>query len=163
MTDAPEPTQSEPVPDEDNAARVRRRRLSPRLLLPAALGVLALVVGGIMLATNLLSDPEEEGLVFVIPAGAADTLDVPTIDSAIEIPTDIRFGPDDVAIITVRNEDSVANRAGPWVIGAGQTYTARFDEPGVYNFTCTVDESESVTVTVLDDNGEVPGEGGATT
>jgi len=79
---------------------------------------------------------------------------VPTIDSAIEIPTDIRFGPGDVARITVRNDDSVANRAGPWVIGPGQTYTARFDNPGVYEFECTVDASESVTVTVTGEDEE---------
>jgi plastocyanin len=42
----------------------------------------------------------------------------------------------------------VANRAGPWVIGAGQTYSIRFDKPGVYEYVCSVDAAESVTITV---------------
>lgn len=121
-----------------------RGRSTPLL----ALGVVALFVGAIWIAADRASKPEDPGLLFVIPAGAADTVEIPTIDSAIVIPTDIRFGPGEVAKITVRNDDTVANRAGPWVISAGQTYTARFDEPGVYQFECTVDASESVTVTV---------------
>jgi hypothetical protein len=118
-----------------------------------SLAVVVLFVGAIAVATNRSGSDDDPGLLFVIPAGASDMVAVPTIDSAIEIPIDIRFGPDDVARITVRNDDSVANRAGPWVVGPGQTYTARFDEPGVYQFECTVDSNESVTVTVTGDEG----------
>ncbi len=131
----------------------RRRFLQRRSSLLLSLAVAVLFVGAIAIATNRAGNDEDPGLLFVIPAGASDMVAVPTIDSAIEIPTDIRFGPGDVARITVRNDDSVANRAGPWVIGPGQTYTARFDNPGVYEFECTVDSSESVTVTVTGDEG----------
>lgn len=115
------------------------------------IGVVALFGLAIWFAANRAAEPEVTGLLFIIPAGASEQIEIPTIDSAIEIPTDIRFGPGDVAKITVRNDDSVANRAGPWVVAAGQTYTARFDETGVYEFECTVDSAESVTVTVTDE------------
>lgn len=123
----------------------RGRRMTVLLV-----GMVMLLMAAVAVVSERASTPDDPGLVFVIPAGASALVDVPTIDSAIVIPVDIRFGPGDVARITVRNDDSVANRAGPWVVGAGQTYTASFDEPGVYEFECSVDPDESVTVTVSD-------------
>lgn len=136
---------------EPTSTTQRRRRNLSRSTPFLALGVVALFVVAVWIAANRAGSDDEAGLVFVIPAGASQTVDIPGIDSAIVIPTSIQFGPDDVAKITVRNEDSVANRAGPWVVEPGQTYTARFDEPGVYQFDCTVDATESVTVTVTDE------------
>lgn len=131
-----------------HALAVRRaRRWVP---LVAAILLIATLFGSALTLGRIATGDDEGGLVFVIPDGAAASVTIPTIDSAIAIPTDIRFGPGDTARITVRNDDEVANRAGPWVVGPGQTYTARFDEPGVYEFVCTVDVSESVTVTVTD-------------
>jgi hypothetical protein len=116
-----------------------------------ALSVAALVIVGALGGVAAFW-PEDEplGLIFVIPEGRAAELDIPTVDSAIEIPTDIRFGPNEVASITIINEDTTMNRAGPWVIEAGQTYTLRFDKPGTYKFDCTVDPSESVVITVTE-------------
>lgn len=138
-------------PDAGTEVQPKRRRIPRRNSLMLSLGVVVLFVAAVAIARERASKPEDPGLMFVIPAGASAQVAVPTIDSAIEIPVDIRFGPGDVAKITVVNEDSVANRAGPWVVGAGQTYTARFDEPGVYEFECSVDANESVTVTVTDE------------
>lgn len=138
-------------PDTDRAAdepvAPRGRSRSRLLLLASSLIALVIVaaLGGVALFWD---EAEPEGLVFVIPAGAAERLEMPTIDSAIDIPIDIRFGPDDVARITIVNEDTTMNRAGPWLVDAGQTYRLKFDKPGVYQFDCTVDASESVTVTV---------------
>jgi hypothetical protein len=117
------------------------------MLLATSLAALVLVgaLGGV---SAFWGEAEPEGLVFVIPAGAAERLEMPTIDSAIDIPIDIRFGPNDDARITIINEDSTMNRAGPWLVDAGQTYRLKFDKPGVYQFDCSVDASESVTVTV---------------
>jgi hypothetical protein len=134
----------------------RRRRSMSRSTPFLALGVVALFVAAIWFAANRASDDTDPGLVFVIPAGASGSVAIPGIDSAIVIPTDIRFGPGDVAKITVRNDDTVVNRAGPWVIEPGQTYSARFDQPGTYEFECAVDAAESVTVTVTDEDS--PGE-----
>lgn len=136
--------------DEATTTTPQRPRSRSRLML-MALSVAALVIVGALGGVAAFW-PEDEplGLVFVIPEGRAAELEIPTVDSAIEIPTDIRFGPNDVASITIINEDTTMNRAGPWVIEAGQTYTLRFDKAGTYKFDCTVDPSESVVITVTE-------------
>src|SRR5690606_5362748 len=88
------------------------------------------------------------GMTLVIPEGSAAKLDYPTIDSAIEVPTKMVFERGEV--LTIRNEDTAANRAGPWVLAAGETLRMRFDTPGEYFYLCTVDAAESVTVTVVE-------------
>ena len=121
----------------------RSRRL---LLAIGAIGLLLTVsLGGFAL---LWDGSEPGGLTLVIPNGVAATLDYPTIDSAIAVPTELVFERGEV--LTIRNEDSAANRAGPWVLGAGETLRMKFDTPGEYTYLCTVDESENVTVTVLE-------------
>jgi len=130
-------------------APIRARQRQRRRLLLIAAGIagllLVLMLGGV---ARFWEDSEIGGLVFVIPEGAAARLDQPTIDSAIVVPTDIRFGPGDDARITIRNDDSTANRAGPWVLMPGQVYTIGPLPPGTYQYNCTVDPAESVTVTV---------------
>jgi plastocyanin len=66
----------------------------------------------------------------------------------VTIPTDIRFGSGEVAAITIINEDDVTHRAGPFLVGPGQTFTQRFPRPGSYPITCAVDPAESIVVTV---------------
>lgn len=112
-----------------------------------ACGLFALVILGALGGVSLLAGrAEPEGVVFVIPNGAAATVDQLIIDSVIAIPTDIRLARGDMARIMIRNEDPAANRAGPWVINAGQSYRLVFDKPGTYQFNCTVDPKEPVTV-----------------
>lgn len=139
---------SDIAPTINETARPQRPTDRSRLLM-LALGIAALVLVGALGGVAAFW-PEEtpQGLVFVIPEGRAAELNIPTVDSAIEIPTDIRFGPTDIASITIINEDTTMNRAGPWVIEAGQTYTLKFDKAGTYKFDCTVDPSESVVITV---------------
>lgn len=130
----------------DNGSK--RQRSNSRVML-FALSIAAMVlVGALGGVAAFWPEDEPQGLLFVIPEGRAKELNIPTVDSAIEIPTDIRFGPNDVARITIINEDTTMNRAGPWVIEAGQTYTLKFDKPGTFKFDCTVDPSESVVITV---------------
>lgn len=127
----------------------RTRGTNRSRLLMLALSIAALIIVGALGGVAAFW-PEEtpQGLIFVIPEGRAAELNIPTVDSAIDIPTDIRFGPNDVASITIINEDTTMNRAGPWVIEAGQTYTLRFDKPGTYKFDCSIDPSETVVITV---------------
>lgn len=124
------------------------RGLSPRtgvIIGAAALATIALLVAaGSFL--GLLGPRQDEGLVFVIPAGT--TVERPGWDSALAIPTDIRFKAGEPAIITVRNLDDETQRAGPFLVGPGQTYVQRFPEPGEYPIACSVDPLESVVVTV---------------
>lgn len=126
------------------------RRRARRRYLTIGMGFVAIVVVllGVQALTSRYQSSPDGGLHFVIPDGASKDLNVPTIDSAIEVPTRIVFKPGEPAILTIRNDDSVANRAGPWVIGAGQTYTAKFNQPGTYEYACAVDPAESVTVIV---------------
>jgi len=126
-----------------------RARAGRRLLIIG--GGLLVIVGALVgvqrFATHYQASTSG-GMEFVIPAGASKDVAVPTIDSAIDIPTHIVFKAGEPAVLTIRNDDSVANRAGPWVIGPGQTYTAKFDQPGTYEYACTVDPTESVTIVV---------------
>ena len=126
----------------------RPRGISPRI---------GLFVGGIALATvmlivaagswlGLFGPQQDEGLVFVIPANI--NVARPGFDSAIAIPTDIRFQAGEAAAITVRNLDNETQRAGPFLVGPGQTYVQRFSEPGSYPIACSVNPLESVVVTV---------------
>lgn len=141
---------SDRAPAKEEQPPVSPRPERSRLLL-LALSIAALViVGALGGVAAFWPENEPQGLIFVIPEGRAAELNIPTVDSAIDIPTEIRFGPNDVASVTIINEDTTMNRAGPWVIEAGQTYTLRFDKPGTYKFDCTVDPSESVVITVTD-------------
>lgn len=123
-----------------------RRQLLVRI---AAGGVGALVVAaGAWALLGDGDDPVGPGLVFVIPKGAADGVAGSTLISAIDIPTQITFAKGETAAITIRNEDSVTLRAGPFLVGPGQTYVQRFPSPGEYPIACTVDPAESIVVTV---------------
>jgi len=141
-------------PDAEAARRKHARARVYRrggYLMAGLIAITALLSVVYVVANRHDAAEAEKGLVFVIPKGASANVDVPTIDSAIAIPTEITFAKGEPALLSIRNEDTVANRAGPWVIGPGQTYTARFDEPGTYEYVCTVDASESVTITVEGD------------
>lgn len=139
--EAPATIESQPT-----AVRPERSRLL-MLTLSIAAFVIVGALGGV---AAFWPESEPQGLIFVIPEGRAAELNIPTVDSAIDIPTEIRFGPGDVASVTIINEDTTMNRAGPWVIEAGQTYTLRFDKAGTYKFDCTVDPSETVVITVTE-------------
>ncbi|MEZ4561441.1 MAG: hypothetical protein R2853_01720 [Thermomicrobiales bacterium] len=106
---------------------------------------LLLATGAITGRTGLAPAP---GLHFTIPAGASNTIARPGFDSAIAIPTDIRFASPAEAVITIQNLDDVEHRAGPFLVGARQTFVQRFPEPGRYPVVCTVDPLETVVVTV---------------
>lgn len=133
-----------PTPAAPHTPADRARRL---LVAIGVIGLLAVIsLGGVALVWD--GDGEPGGQTFVIPEGAAATLDYPTIDTAIDVPTDLVFERGEV--LTIRNEDSAANRAGPWVLAGGETLRMAFDTPGEYFYLCSVDEEESVTVTVIE-------------
>jgi len=140
-----------------DAEAARRKRARSRVyrrggfIMIGMLAIIALMSGLFVIANRHETEEIAQGLQFVIPAGASANVDVPTIDSAIAIPTEIVFAEGDVAVLSIRNDDAVANRAGPWVIGPGQTYTVKFDNPGTYDYVCSVDAAESVTITVEGD------------
>lgn len=144
------PDVTSPVDDSRGPGGKRRRtpaRSRSVLIAVGILGVIAtLSLGGIAV---LWDGPDAGGTILVIPEGAAATLDYPTLDTAIDVPTDMVF--EQGQVLTIRNEDTVANRAGPWVLAAGETLRMKFDTPGEYFYLCSVDAAESVTVTVVED------------
>lgn len=126
-----------------------------QLLINIALGGggIALLIAGLF--GGFWQDDEPEGLSFVIPKGAGAAVNNDTLKSAIKLPTEITFQPGEEAAISVKNEDSIPLRAGPFVVLPGQTYTQRFPNPGEFNIACTVDPTESITVWVLEESGTV--------
>jgi hypothetical protein len=115
-------------------------------------GLCFVALAGLLLAAGVVTgragSPPSDGLHFTIPTGAKAGVARPGFDSAIPIPTDIRFASPAEAVITVQNLDDIEHRAGPFLVGAGQTFVQRFPEPGRYPLVCTVDPLETVVVTV---------------
>ncbi len=113
----------------------------------AALGLLvvALVLVGISQLVD--SEPDDPGLIFVIPYGSAQRVPAGQL-SAVDVPTNIVFKRGEAAKITVINNDSVTHLAGPFLVGPGQTYVQTFPSPGTYPINCTVNADESIVVTV---------------
>lgn len=154
---ATDPSSTKPAPVRAAAFAARRKQARARVyrrggLLMIGLLVIVATLSTVYVIVNLHeADLAGKGLQFVIPYGASKNISVPTIDSAIDVPTNIVFKKGEPAVLSIRNEDNVANRAGPWVVGAGQTYTAKFDKPGTYEYLCSVAAAESVTITVEGD------------
>jgi len=119
------------------------------------LGIVALALLGLVLGLGGIAslgwgrlETSGDGLLFIIPAGSVAKVAEPGIDTAVIIPTDIRFAAGETATITIRNDDTVAHRAGPFLVAAGQTFVQRFRDPGAYPIACAVDPAESIVVTV---------------
>lgn len=107
----------------------------------------ALAFGYATFGDDASTDDDRLGMVFTIPYGKSQYVNA-GLESAVPMPTQIHFGPGEVAAITVINQDSVAHLAGPFLVGPGQTFTQRFPKPGEYPINCTVNPVESIVVTV---------------
>lgn len=143
QTETPQP--ATPASHPGDITLTRRQ-----LLVGGGIGVAGLALIGAALSRDLLTGDEEEGgLYFVIPKGARAKVNDSTLYSAIALPTEITFQPGEEASITVKNEDEVPLRAGPFVVLPGQVYVQRFPNPGEFNIACSVDPRESIKVTVL--------------
>lgn len=120
-----------------------------QLLIGGSVGAAGLaLVAAALFRDQLFGDDIPGGLYFVIPKGARAKVNDSTLYSAITLPTDITFQPGEEASITVKNEDEVPLRAGPFVVLPGQVYVQRFPNPGEFNIACSVDPRESIKVTV---------------
>jgi plastocyanin len=141
----------------------RRERKPLRTALFVFVAALALGLAGFAMWDR--SEPAlGAGLIFRIPEGSENRV-LAGEESAVQIPTRIIFSPGGdkitvvdqngeiivtggAAAITVINEDRVTHRAGPFLVGPGMTFTQRFPTAGDYPITCTVDDAESILVTV---------------
>jgi hypothetical protein len=108
----------------------------------------AFVIGAlVMLAIQMLKTDSDDGLVFVIPAGAKNNVPAGLI-SAVDVPREIIFADGDTAKITVINNDDVTHLAGPFVVGPGETYVQTFPNQGIFPINCAVNADESIVVKV---------------
>ena len=140
-----------PLVGEISAQQASRSRGSANARTKYIVGglfALLIVVAAVMTMTGGSGNGGGDGEVFTIPAGAYKNITTPGIDSAIVLPTVFVLKKDDTAAITIVNNDTVDHRARPFLVGAGQTYTQRFPEPGQYAINCSVNAAESITVTV---------------
>lgn len=112
------------------------------LMLAVGIGYGAARFGG-----DASGDEDRLGMVFTIPYGQSRYVNA-GLESAVPMPTQITFGPGEVAAITVINQDDVAHLAGPFLVGPGKTFIQRFPKPGEYPINCTVNPAESIVVTV---------------
>lgn len=140
------------APEAIPSAAAKPKRSRRQLLIEAGVGIggLALLIAALFSNRWRSKDEPGEGLTFVIPKGAGAAVNNSTLVSAVKLPTAITFEPGDEAAISVRNEDTVPLRAGPFVVLPGQTYIQRFPNPGEFVIDCAVDPTESITVTVLE-------------
>jgi plastocyanin len=142
------------------ASRTQRRLVLHALaVLPLAIAIAAVYV---LVAHHVIAyDGPQPGkgpiTEFVIPRGTSARI-TPITDSALDVPRQIAFGRTDNPTIVVRNEDTVPERAGPWIVQPGQSYRIRLSTAGIYEFSCTQNPSQSVEVIVNID--QVNGSGG---
>lgn len=127
-----------------DATRAPARRRWPLLA-----GVSLIAVALLFLAYGQVRDEpvDDGGLLFVIPYGAQQRVPAGLL-SAVEMPTEIVFAKGETARITVVNNDTVTHLAGPFLVGPGQTYIQNFPNAGVFPIDCTVNDDESIVVTV---------------
>jgi hypothetical protein len=111
------------------------------------LGLLAVALVLVGMSRLVEREPEDPGLMYIIPYGSAQRVPAGQL-SAVDVPRDIVFRPGETAKITVINNDTVTHLAGPFLVGPGQTFVQTFPSPGVYPINCTVNDDESIVVTV---------------
>ena len=121
------------------------KRRWPLMIGPAVIVVVLLLLGYAQFFGN--SGEEDPGLIYEIEFGAQQRVPAGLL-SAVEMPTKITFEEGETARITVINNDTVTHLAGPFLVGPGQTFVQNFPNPGVYPIDCTVNEDESIVVTV---------------
>jgi plastocyanin len=103
--------------------------------------VAALLV--VVLAVTSQTDAVGEYRV-AIPAGTGGRI---AAGETVElIPADLRLARGTVFVID--NDDVRTHEVGPFSVRAGEVLTYRFDQPGVYQGTCTVHPAGTVTITV---------------
>ncbi|MCC6703245.1 MAG: hypothetical protein IT334_00125 [Thermomicrobiales bacterium] len=116
---------------------------------PLLAGVALIAVALLLFAYAQFREDQEDagGLFFEIPYGAQQRVPAGLL-SAVDMPTEIVFAKGETARITVVNNDTVMHLAGPFLVGPGQTYIQNFPNPGVFPIDCTVNDDESIVVTV---------------
>lgn len=124
----------------------RTKRLAAALLVSAV----AVLAAGRMAASD-----DDGRIVYEIPPGSV---------ARAEAGEDLRIIPDTVTVdltaadtVEVRNNDDRPFQFASTVIGPGQSYVARFEEPGVYLFMCSLRGGKNIRFVVLGEDGTIGG------
>lgn len=85
---------------------------------------------------ELMDIPENEYWI-VVPAGAREITGMHMIEF---VPDLINLSVSGQDTLVIRNDDFVDNAIGPFYVAAGETLRQRFNEPGVFQGTCTINQ-----------------------
>jgi len=84
-----------------------------------------------------LDDIPDNEYWIIVPAGAREITGMHMIEFVPEL---INLSVSGQNTLVIRNDDYVANTVGPFYVGAGETLRQRFDAPGVFQGTCTINQ-----------------------
>lgn len=84
-----------------------------------------------------LADIPDNEYWIVVPAGAREITGMHMIEFVPEL---INLSVSGQNTLVIRNDDYVDNTIGPFYVAAGETLRQRFDEPGIFQGTCTVNQ-----------------------
>ena len=84
-----------------------------------------------------LEDIPDNEYWIIVPAGAREITGMHMVEF---VPDLINLNVSGKNTLVIRNDDFVDNSVGPFYVGAGETLRQRFDEPGVFQGTCTINQ-----------------------
>ena len=103
-----------------------------------------LLVGGPAALSRVVSQPEGQEFVFVIPAGTAARL---AAGEQVEVlPADLNFALQDRLIFL--NEDSEVHRVGPFTVAPGERLTQRFSSVATISGFCSLHPSNQIEIKI---------------
>lgn len=84
-----------------------------------------------------LADVPDNEYWIIVPAGAREITGMHMVEF---VPDLINLNVSGKNTLVIRNDDFVDNAIGPFYVGAGETLRQRFDEPGIFQGTCTINQ-----------------------
>ena len=84
-----------------------------------------------------LEDIPDNEYWIIVPAGAREITGMHMVEF---VPDLINLNVSGKNTLVIRNDDFVDNSIGPFYVGAGETLRQRFDAPGVFQGTCTINQ-----------------------
>ncbi len=128
-----------PLPDLLSGLRSRRQRSGTWLVLTL---LLAVGLGSGLTACG--GGPEPRTIEIVVPAGTSERLAAG--EKVVVMPPRLEFTVGDQ--IRIRNEDSVEQSVGPYLVQAGQELLLKYGKEGTYEGYCPLTEGERYEIVV---------------
>lgn len=128
--------------DTDTTKVSPPRWLSSVAVIVVSLGVFAVALGSVL--TSCGDEPEPRTIEFVIPAGTAERMAAG--ETVVVMPSRLEFKVGEK--IRIRNEDSVKQSVGPYVVAAESEMLLQYGKEGTYEGYCPLSEGESYEIVV---------------